>query len=46
MPIALALRSVSIVAMVPLLAYVFGRGTVGSLVIISRSSCRSRRWSS
>lgn len=35
MPIALALRSVPVVAMVPLLAYVFGRGTVGSLVIIS-----------
>lgn len=35
MPIALALRSVPIVAMVPLLAYVFGRGTMGSLVIIS-----------
>jgi ABC-type nitrate/sulfonate/bicarbonate transport system permease component len=35
MPIALALRSVPIVAMVPLLAFVFGRGTAGSLVIIS-----------
>ncbi len=35
LPIALALRSVPIVAMVPLLAYVFGRGTLGSLVIIS-----------
>jgi ABC-type nitrate/sulfonate/bicarbonate transport system permease component len=35
LPIALALRSVPIVAMVPLLAYVFGRGTTGSLVIIS-----------
>jgi len=35
MPIALALRSVPIVAMIPLLAYVFGRGTMGSLVIIS-----------
>lgn len=35
LPIALALRSVPIVAMVPLLAYVFGRETVGSLVIIS-----------
>ena len=35
MPIALALRSVPIVAMIPLLAYVFGRGTAGSLVIIS-----------
>ncbi|HEV7721104.1 MAG TPA: ABC transporter permease subunit [Iamia sp.] len=35
LPIALALRSVPIVAMVPLFAYVFGRGTVGSLVIIS-----------
>jgi ABC-type nitrate/sulfonate/bicarbonate transport system permease component len=35
LPIALALRSVPIVAMVPLFAYIFGRGTVGSLVIIS-----------
>jgi ABC-type nitrate/sulfonate/bicarbonate transport system permease component len=35
LPIALALRSVPIVAMVPLFAYVFGRGTVGTLVIIS-----------
>jgi ABC-type nitrate/sulfonate/bicarbonate transport system permease component len=35
LPIALALRSVPIVAMVPLLAYIFGRETVGSLVIIS-----------
>lgn len=35
MPIALALRSVPIVAMVPLLAYVFGRELVGSLVIVS-----------
>ncbi|HEU5150157.1 MAG TPA: ABC transporter permease subunit [Iamia sp.] len=35
LPIALALRSVPIVAMVPLFAYVFGRGTIGSLVIIS-----------
>jgi ABC-type nitrate/sulfonate/bicarbonate transport system permease component len=35
LPIALALRSVPIVAMVPLFAYVFGRGTLGSLVIIS-----------
>lgn len=35
LPIALALRSVPIVAMVPLFAFVFGRGTVGSLVIIS-----------
>jgi ABC-type nitrate/sulfonate/bicarbonate transport system permease component len=35
LPIALALRSVPIVAMVPLLAYVFGREAVGSLVIIS-----------
>jgi len=35
MPIALALRSVPIVAMVPLLAYVFGRDLVGSLVIVS-----------
>lgn len=35
MPIALALRSVPIVAMVPLFAYVFGRGVLGSLVIIS-----------
>lgn len=35
LPIALALRSVPIVAMVPLLAYVFGRGTLGGLVIIS-----------
>lgn len=35
MPIALALRSVPIVAMVPLLAYVFGREATGSLVIIS-----------
>lgn len=35
LPIALALRSVPIVAMVPLLAYVFGRDTVGGLVIIS-----------
>jgi ABC-type nitrate/sulfonate/bicarbonate transport system permease component len=35
LPIALALRSVPIVAMVPLLAYVFGRETTGSLVIIS-----------
>ena len=35
MPIALALRSVPIVAMIPLLAFVFGRGTMGSLVIIS-----------
>ena len=35
MPIALALRSVPIVAMVPLLAYIFGRELVGSLVIVS-----------
>lgn len=35
LPIALALRSVPIVAMIPLLAYIFGRGTVGSLVIVS-----------
>ncbi len=35
LPIALALRSVPIVAMVPLFAFVFGRGTLGSLVIIS-----------
>ncbi|MDQ3294802.1 MAG: ABC transporter permease subunit, partial [Actinomycetota bacterium] len=35
LPIALALRSVPIVAMIPLLAYVFGRGAMGSLVIIS-----------
>lgn len=35
MPIALALRSVPIVALVPLLAYVFGRGTLGSMVIIT-----------
>ncbi len=35
MPIALALRSVPIVAMVPLLAYVFGRELAGSLVIVS-----------
>jgi ABC-type nitrate/sulfonate/bicarbonate transport system permease component len=35
MPIALALRSVPIVAMVPLLAYVFGRELVGSLVIVA-----------
>ena len=35
LPIALALRSVPIVAMIPLLAYIFGRETVGSLVIIS-----------
>jgi ABC-type nitrate/sulfonate/bicarbonate transport system permease component len=35
LPIALALRSVPIVAMVPLFAYVFGRGTLGTLVIIS-----------
>lgn len=35
LPIALALRSVPIVAMVPLFAYIFGRGTLGSLVIIS-----------
>lgn len=35
MPVALALRSVPIVALVPLLAFVFGRGLVGSLVIVS-----------
>lgn len=35
LPIALALRSVPIVAMVPLLAFVLGRGALGSLVIIS-----------
>lgn len=35
MPVALALRSVPIVAMVPLLAYIFGRDLVGSLVIVS-----------
>jgi ABC-type nitrate/sulfonate/bicarbonate transport system permease component len=35
MPIALALRSVPIVAMVPLLAYIFGRELAGSLVIVS-----------
>jgi ABC-type nitrate/sulfonate/bicarbonate transport system permease component len=35
MPVALALRSVPIVAMVPLLAYVFGRELTGSLVIVS-----------
>lgn len=35
MPIALALRSVPIVAMVPLLAYIFGRDLLGSLVIVS-----------
>lgn len=35
LPIALALRSVPIVAMVPLFAFIFGRGTLGSLVIIS-----------
>jgi ABC-type nitrate/sulfonate/bicarbonate transport system permease component len=35
MPIALALRSVPIVAMVPLLAYIFGRELVGSLIIVS-----------
>jgi len=34
LPIALALRSVPIVAMIPLLAYVFGRETTGTLVII------------
>jgi ABC-type nitrate/sulfonate/bicarbonate transport system permease component len=35
MPIALALRSVPIVAMVPLLAYIFGREAVGSVVIVA-----------
>src|SRR5690606_31985799 len=35
MPVALALRSVPIVAMVPLLAFVFGRGLAGSLVIVA-----------
>lgn len=35
MPIALALRSVPIVAMIPFLAYVFGRDTRGSIVIVS-----------
>jgi len=35
MPIALALRSVPIVALIPLLAYIFGRGAVGSMVIIT-----------
>jgi ABC-type nitrate/sulfonate/bicarbonate transport system permease component len=35
MPIALALRSVPIVALVPLLAYIFGRGSMGSMVIIT-----------
>jgi ABC-type nitrate/sulfonate/bicarbonate transport system permease component len=35
MPVALALRSVPIVALVPLLAFVFGRGLLGSLVIVS-----------
>lgn len=35
MPIALALRSVPIVALIPLLAYIFGRGAMGSMVIIT-----------
>ena len=35
MPIALALRSVPIVALIPLLAYIFGRGSTGSMVIIT-----------
>ena len=35
MPVALALRSVPIVAMIPFLAYVFGRDTRGSIVIVS-----------
>lgn len=35
MPIALALRSVPIVALIPLLAYIFGRGSMGSMVIIT-----------
>jgi len=35
MPIALALRSVPVVAMIPLLAYVFGRDLLGSIVIVS-----------
>jgi ABC-type nitrate/sulfonate/bicarbonate transport system permease component len=35
MPIALALRSVPIVAMIPFLAYVFGRDVKGTIVIVS-----------
>jgi ABC-type nitrate/sulfonate/bicarbonate transport system permease component len=35
MPIALALRSVPIVAMIPLLAYLFGRDVLGSIIIVS-----------
>jgi ABC-type nitrate/sulfonate/bicarbonate transport system permease component len=35
MPIALALRSVPIVAMIPFLSYMFGRDLKGSIVIVS-----------
>lgn len=35
MPIALALRSVPIVAMIPLLAYLFGRDVLGSTIIVA-----------
>lgn len=35
MPIALALRSVPIVAMIPLLAYLFGRDLVGSMIVVA-----------
>jgi ABC-type nitrate/sulfonate/bicarbonate transport system permease component len=35
MPIALALRSVPIVAMIPLLAFLFGRDTLGSTIVVA-----------
>lgn len=35
MPIALALRSVPIVAMIPLLAYLFGRDLLGSMMVVA-----------
>jgi ABC-type nitrate/sulfonate/bicarbonate transport system permease component len=35
MPIALALRSVPIVAMIPLLAYLFGRDVLGSMIVVA-----------
>lgn len=35
MPIALALRSIPIVAMIPLLAYLFGRDLLGSMIVVA-----------